>query len=596
MKKLISILFTCTLFIAACKKHDSTQQSPIDPGENDITGTATITGIILDENNHPVANASISTNNNTTTSNENGLFLLKDATVSLKRCVLTISGAGYISSTSMLTPSAQSVNYVKVFLSGDAATHTVAATAGGSISLPDGSAVEFPSDAFITTSGSAYSGTVNISFKHFSPDDANFSFKIPGNDLLGKNTAGEKKSLMSTGMLGVILKGSGGENLQLANGKQATLTIPIPASQSATAASTIQLFYFDETISLWMQEGSAQRVGNNYVGKVSHFTWWNCGFAIDAGTVKGKVVDCNGAAIPNAVVSFNGGFSLITNQNGEYQSWYPSAWGTSIVQVSAVNNNGILNSQVENIPSLNYGQVFTVPDLVVACPSYISGDIKSCQGAAVDGLVNITWGANANGAYNFQYTSNGHFNMLAPENTAVDFAAVSYFNSDFSIFNYQYTTLASGSTLNVGDILLCDNIPGANWVRITGCALMNDTLINFYPPFTDFNAQAGNGNISAMYKSGTGITGTSFLLQGATVPGTYSLDDWSTNVVYWTKQDPANANAWLTFESYTGSITVDFGNVGDSMIATFSGTGVIRKPGINEPANIEGKMSVVRQH
>lgn len=592
MKKALFLLISCAYLFAGCKKQENHIDHPAD--ESDITGIATIAGIILDENNNPVANATISTHEKQTTSNTNGIFLLKNANVSLERCVLKISKEGFVNHTYILSPSAQSVNYVKAFLSNDAPTHTIAATNGGSISLPDGSAVEFPANAFISGNGNAYSGTVSIGFKHLSIDDPNFSFKIPGNDLLGKNISGEKKPLSTYGMLGLVLKGSSGENVQLANGKPATLTIPIAASQSSIAPTTIQLWYFDETTSMWIQEGEAQRIGNNYVGKVSHFTWWNCSFAVDSGTVKGKVIDCNGAAIPNIVVSFNGGFSLITNQYGEYQSWFPAGWGSTMVQVLSINNNELLlNSQAENMPSLNYGQVYTVPDLVVACPSSISGNITTCEGMLTDGLVNLTWGS---GGYNFQYTTDGNFNILCPANTLVNFSAMSFYNSDFFTTDHVYTTLSNGNTLDIGNITLCNNIAADNWIRITGCFLMNDTLIYINPPFTNSAADVGNGYILSTFRYNNGNNGYSFSIHGGDVPGTYSLDDWSTNTVGWGKLNPADPNDWLSFESYTGTINVSYGNVGDYMIATYSGTGIMRKPGVNAPANVEGKLMIARQH
>ena len=97
---------------------------------------------------------------------------------------------------------------------------------------------------------------------------------MPG-DLRGINTEGSIKLLQTFGMAAVELTGASGELLQIVNGQKATLTLPIPSSLSASAPATIPLWYFDEAKGLWKQEGSAVKTGNNYVGDVSHFSYWN---------------------------------------------------------------------------------------------------------------------------------------------------------------------------------------------------------------------------------------------------------------------------------------------------------------------------------
>jgi hypothetical protein len=42
------------------------------------------------------------------------------------------------------------------------------------------------------------------------------------------------------------------------------------------APATIPLWYFNDTLGIWKEEGTATKQGNNYVGSVSHFSFWNC--------------------------------------------------------------------------------------------------------------------------------------------------------------------------------------------------------------------------------------------------------------------------------------------------------------------------------
>lgn len=98
---------------------------------------------------------------------------------------------------------------------------------------------------------------------------------MPG-DLRGIDDAGELKGLTTYGMTAVELTGTSGELLQIATGKKASLSIPLPAASLATAPASIPLWYFDEANGLWKQEGTAAKTGSSYVGEVSHFSYWNC--------------------------------------------------------------------------------------------------------------------------------------------------------------------------------------------------------------------------------------------------------------------------------------------------------------------------------
>ena len=98
---------------------------------------------------------------------------------------------------------------------------------------------------------------------------------MPGN-LTGLTTNNEQKLLQTYGMIAVELEGGAGEKLNLAAGKIATISMPIPASMVASAPATIPLWYFNDTTGVWIEQGTATKQGSNYLGTVSHFSFWNC--------------------------------------------------------------------------------------------------------------------------------------------------------------------------------------------------------------------------------------------------------------------------------------------------------------------------------
>jgi len=124
---------------------------------------------------------------------------------------------------------------------------------------------------------------------------------------------GTAKVLQTFGMMQVELRGSGGEKLQIAKTHTAQIKMQIDASQMATAPSSIPLWHFDEAKGYWTEEGSATKVGNQYVGNVSHFSWWGCcsGFPVVGLSV--NILDSNSNPIPYLLVNLtsSAGFTTV---------------------------------------------------------------------------------------------------------------------------------------------------------------------------------------------------------------------------------------------------------------------------------------------
>jgi len=93
-------------------------------------------------------------------------------------------------------------------------------------------------------------------------------------DYSASNTTGDQRVMESYGAGTVELAG-GGHRYNLEPGATAEVVMPIEAKQLAAAGPIppqIPLLSYDETAGIWRQEGTANRVGNAYVGKVKHFS------------------------------------------------------------------------------------------------------------------------------------------------------------------------------------------------------------------------------------------------------------------------------------------------------------------------------------
>ena len=401
------ILFAL-IFIASCSKDENN-----DTPSNSNGITISVMGQIINESGQPLSNVQVSIGNKTSTTNTHGIYSFTGVSVLKNRAVIRTSRTGYWDCSKGFIPSKTDLNYCNLTMPVKSLSNTVSGTAGGTINS-NGAALIFPANAFVNQAGTAYNGTVTVAVKHLPTNDVNFSSLIPGGDLMALNSAGEERVLISFGMMGVELTDNSGNALALAPGKNATIRIPIAPAQQSVAATTIPLWYFDENIQLWKEEGFATKQGNNYIGDVSHFTWWNCDDPGVGTIVNGRVVDCKGAPFPNArVYSTTGGY-FYTNANG----FYSQLAVVGITHSVFANAPGFVNSQTETSPVLVAGQTYTFPDLVIPCASPIPTiiirtldlNIIDCDSQLIANNLILY---NSNGQYFFNSNA-GHVNMTLP--------------------------------------------------------------------------------------------------------------------------------------------------------------------------------------
>ncbi|WP_431211175.1 carboxypeptidase-like regulatory domain-containing protein [Puia sp. P3] len=296
MKKLLypialtAAVITLLVFYA-CNKSSSSDNGSMTTNPNNIpaeqTVTASLQGRVLDEKGMPVQGAAVSSGSATTTTDVNGVFSFSKISMSSRFGFVKVSKAGYFTGSRSIITNGGASNYVSIQLVPRVLTGSFGAAAGKKVLVKTGDTADFTGSSFVNAStNAAYTGNVNVYATYLDPTDVNLYKYMPG-DLRGIGTDGKETALQSFGMLGVELQGDAGEKLQLASGAKATLTWAIPAALQTAAPATIPLWYFNDSSGRWIQEGSAIRVGNSYVGQVGHFSYWNCDAA--SGTVNFKV-------------------------------------------------------------------------------------------------------------------------------------------------------------------------------------------------------------------------------------------------------------------------------------------------------------------
>jgi hypothetical protein len=506
MKKVFLLLLIAIItIVSSCKKNEvTTTPDPIVPFENAKTITTVVAGKVTAQDGTALNNVEITIGTSTTVTDADGNFIIPKATLSEKAGLIKATKAGYFGGSRTILAKEKVVNNVVIQLIKKTISGNFTNASGGTITIATGGSVMFPANAVVTKSGAAYSGTVKVSAYFLDPTSSNCYKEMPG-DLRGINTSNNEQILTSYGMMAVELNGSNGEPLQLATGKNATITFPIAAATQSAAPTTIPLWFFDETKGMWVEQGTATKTGNTYVGTVSHFTWWNCDWGGGPLTYTATFVDQNGNPLSNYHVFFitsngwgGGGGHGWTASDGSLTGYIPA--NTSII----IKVEGYCGNTPTTIYTANVGpftQNTNAGTISVTLPS--SNNIISIKGTVVDCSNNPVANGYAiikfNNNYYYTNVLNGLFNrtIVYCSTTPTGTATIDVF--DLSTLKKNTTSSALNITgsgvFNVGQVAACGvqtavrytaNFVDQNGANLTQYYVSFDT-IKVYPQTSSIN-------------------------------------------------------------------------------------------------------------
>ncbi len=376
---------------------------------------ASVSGFVTNETNAPVEGAIVQFGSAQTTTDEYGFFSFNNTSVVKNAAMVSVNKPGYFPGIKTFIASEGSSAFFRLKLLPKSSAGTFSGSAGGSVTLPNNMQVTFPANAVINEATLApYAGTVTVSMHWLNPTAADLSHTMPG-DLRGINQAGALQRLETYGMVAVELRGSGGQLLQLAPGVKATLRFPLPASLQGTAPATIPLWYFDESIGLWKEEGSATKIGNTYVGEVSHFSFWNCDVPanfvqFNCTIVDGDLIPISNVLVKVSVVSNPANFGVgWTNQSGYVSGAVPRNASLKLEVFTDLQCGTPAFSQTFTTTTLDVSLGNVVIPVTNNYLANVTGSVTDCSGGPVsNGYILMRNGSNyyrhnlsATGTYDF---------------------------------------------------------------------------------------------------------------------------------------------------------------------------------------------------
>ncbi|MGV3696954.1 hypothetical protein [Flavobacterium sp.] len=462
MKKIHSIL--CLLFIvitfSACNPDDSNPSGNDDTFAENFGSTVSkdFIGQVVDTNNEPIQGVTIKIGTTTAQTDVNGIFIINGANVYQKFAYITAKKAGYIDGSRALVPTSGK-NSVKIMLLPSAPIDVIQSGVESEVALPSGTKVIFDG-AFEDENGNNYTGSVSVTMFHLLPSNENISRLMPG--MLYAQTANNQQAALETyGMLNVELRGSAGQKLNIKNGHTAEISLKIDASQTSSAPSTIPLWHFDEAKGYWKEDGIATKVGDKYVGNVSHFSWWNCDAPFQTVSLTVTIVDANGNPLSNVAVGLlaNGNTYPVmgyTNNEGVVSGLIP-ANQTLTLNVypdfyTCASSNSIYTTAIGPFTSNTVLPDITISNSSTILSSRVVGTLLKCDNSNVtNGYVIL----NRSGGQSVSPIVNGAFSfneLYCPSDTNFTLLGVDFDNlQQTDSLRYNFTNPIT----NVGNLQAC---------------------------------------------------------------------------------------------------------------------------------------------
>lgn len=499
----MAVTSICIIFFATqCNPDDDHNGTGPDHQEDPLMPkpaiTTSVMGVVIDENGQPVKDAEVIVHGETALTGPDGTFIFNAIEVPGNRCVIESRKTGYFPGIRALAPKENGQMETRIVLMASPATHTFEASTGSNAALTNGSEVQIPANGLVDDSGNAYSGAVAMSVRYLDPTADNFGVLVPGGDMLARREDQSTSVLYSYGILRVKMMDLAGNALQLAPGSTSTLIMSIPPDQQATAPATIPLWYFDEEVGLWQEEGSAQRDGDRYVGTVKHFTDWNCDAPTKGATIIGRLVDCNnnpayGIVEFGQITSEPQSRTVTDESSGRFERRVPDGIQLTVVITDPLMITPLTQNErgkvIVIVPPLAPGQVYDVGDIqTFPCPSTVTAAFNLAEGDEVE----IVTFETQNG-YQAIYQPGGGLHTNLPPGISVTMSVVT---SGGIIAGKHFQTANERENLDLGVIDLTA-MANVGEIQIRGSTVCYGELEN-------------QGQISVSWNNGNGNSGINY--------------------------------------------------------------------------------------
>jgi len=290
MKKLNIIAILSLLVLFSCRKDGLVSDSIVVEDDPIILVRNTLRGKVVAENGDPIQNAIVKIQSFSTRTDENGDFKFIQIDVPGKGGLVTVEFDNHFNASKFVDFTADGSSYSQITVLEKAGVQNFDSRNTSNISVTGGAEIIFSPNSIVTTSGSIYSGSVEIASRYLDPLAENIGEIMPG-QLTGIDAEGIQFALATYGMVVFDLTTVDGQILEIADGATAEIKMPIPADLVTTAPNEIPLWRFDLDEEQWLRIGFATKSSGIYSGNVTRTGFWNCDIPTPAIRLSGTILN-----------------------------------------------------------------------------------------------------------------------------------------------------------------------------------------------------------------------------------------------------------------------------------------------------------------
>ena len=578
MKNLFFV-FLLSVLILSCKKDtditDITQSGPFPI----VNVESSLSGIVTNETGAPLSGATVTVAGQKYTTNKYGLFFVHKRLLNKNGEWVKASLNGYVTSGKFAYQNLNNSNFIKIpLISKFTNLKVISSLTGGVVDVNGGGKIEFPENAFITTSGQPYSGQVYIYHRKLSPADQSTYNIMPGN-LRAADKDGNARILKTFGMLNVDLLDQSGNTLQLAPGKTAKISLTLPPGILGIAPNKIPLWHFDNETGLWKEEGEGILENGTYVGNVTHFSFWNYDVPSNYIKLSGCISDQNGKPVQGLSVyvsstNFGTGYAS-TDDKGLFGGYVPNNDDLTIKIYDQCNT--LL--YIKDLGTLNTDTDLGKIIVNISDPIKITGKLLDCSGNALaTGLVTLQ--DDSSTVAQVQSKADGSFEFVLNNCSKKNALKLTAYNYSDPLQSNPITVQINSSDINIGDIIVCSSLNEYLQV-ITGTSNYIYSVVNFTSQQNIYYLNGTTGNYG-MYISMSSINNNIGEM-------TYIEGGYPENGVFKSLFCNFCPNTSCGCDPNDKMIFTNFSTTGDYSIGSFSGIVKSDSTGIGQPVTINFK-------
>lgn len=443
---------TYSVILTVTDDDNATDTSELNIQVNEVITGQTVSGVVTDANGSAISGALVSIGDKNATTNAQGMYAITNIEAT-QRASIDVSHPNYFANSRIIVVNENDVE-MDITLDTPEASLTFSSLTGGTVEESSGASVALPAEGYIDANGIPYTGDVVAKMNYHPITTVSGRAAFPGSfeGIEGNETF----PIQSYGFMNVELSDPQGNALNLDGNSSATLTYPIDYTLSYP--STIPLWYYDEALGYWVQEGEATRTNDytSYVGTVTHFTSWNLDAKGPRAQLTGCVEDSNGNPVAVAYVQFRStnwdSYVVPTDENGSISVYNILAQADLTFSATAKIGNALYYGEYPTSINLTEGENRVLSNCIV-----LTEQINLPGTITVTGVLTSEFPISPNETVNI-YSSTGDGSIIAsgtsnPDHTfSITFQTVDALNYLVVGGNYgttSFTLQPNKSTYNV---------------------------------------------------------------------------------------------------------------------------------------------------